>query len=164
MGSLFRHVGSFTVAAGSLELWFMGLVVLWHVGSWFPDQGSNWHLPALQVLFFFFLNIFKQFIYFWLLWIFVTVHGLSLVVESSETWNRGCVPWNSRWIPVHCTTREDPHLWFFWCCCSVYGFIFHYIFTCFHIIQPTIAIRRQDRDKEDPRAEQRKEGWRSLVV
>ena len=97
---------------------------------------------AGQVLFFFFLNIFKQFIYFWLLWIFVTAHGLSVVAESSETWNQDHVPWSSRWIPVHYTTREDLHLWFFWCCCSVYGFIFHYICTCFHIIQPTVAIRQ----------------------
>ena len=44
-------------------------------------QGRFFFFLNFFSLFFLLLNIFKQFIYFWLLWIFVTVHGLSLVVR-----------------------------------------------------------------------------------
>ena len=40
------------------------------------------HLPYGFSLFFFLFNKFILFIYFWLCWVFVAAHGLSLVVVS----------------------------------------------------------------------------------
>ena len=42
----------------------------------FPDFSGN------QPLFFFKINLFILFIYFWLCWVFVAAHGLSLVAVS----------------------------------------------------------------------------------
>ena len=42
-------------------------------------------VTVFQSFFFFLINLFILFIYFWLLWVFIAVHGLSLVVVSGRT-------------------------------------------------------------------------------
>ena len=46
--------------------------------------------------FFVFINLFILFIYFWLCWVFVAAHGLSLVVVSSSS--LGCAGFSLRWL------------------------------------------------------------------
>ena len=44
-----EHMGSEIEAHGLLELWRVGTVAAQHVGSWFPDQGSNLSLQHWKV-------------------------------------------------------------------------------------------------------------------
>ena len=62
------------------------------------DPGSRMAEPTLHVLPFFFLNLFILFIYFWLRWVFVAVHGLSLVVASRGYSSLQCAGFSLRWL------------------------------------------------------------------
>ena len=56
---------------------------MWHVGSQFPDQGSNLH-PAVEAWSHnqWTTREVPTYTFFWLCWVFVAVHGLSLVAVS----------------------------------------------------------------------------------
>ena len=43
-------------------------------------------------------NLFILFIYFWLCWVFVAVHGLSLVVASGDCSSLRCTGFSSQWL------------------------------------------------------------------
>ena len=47
---------------------------------------------------FFFLNLFVLFIYFWLRWVFVAAHGLSLAAASGGCSSLRCVGFSLRWL------------------------------------------------------------------
>ena len=46
----------------------------------------------------FFLNLFILFIYFWLRWVFVVAHGLSLVVVSGGYSSLRCMGFSLQWL------------------------------------------------------------------
>ena len=48
--------------------------------------------------FFFFIHLFILFIYFWLRWVFVAVHGLSLVAANGGYSSLRCVGFSLRWL------------------------------------------------------------------
>ena len=47
---------------------------------------------------FFFLNLFILFIYFWLCWVFVAAHGLSLVAVSGGYSSLRCAGFSLQWL------------------------------------------------------------------
>ena len=49
---------------------------------------------------FYYINLFLIFIYFWLHWVFVAVHGLSLVVASRGYSSLQCAGFSLRWLLV----------------------------------------------------------------
>ena len=88
-----------------------------HAESWFPDQGSNpcplqWKhgvlatgLPGKSLEenskhpdFFFFFK--KLIIYFWLCWVFVAAHRLSLVAASGGYSSLRCTGFSLWWLPL----------------------------------------------------------------
>ena len=48
--------------------------------------------------FFFLINLFVLFIYFWLCWVFVAAHGLSLVAASGGYSSLQCTGFSLRWL------------------------------------------------------------------
>ena len=85
------------------ELCVLGSCLL----SWDPallPPSTNHTLPLQDlvslgdVFSFFFLNLFILFIYFWLCWVFVAVHGLSLVVESGVHSSLWCAGFSLQWF------------------------------------------------------------------
>ena len=46
----------------------------------------------------FFINLFILFIYFWLHWVFVAAHGLSLVVATGGYSSLRCVCFSLQWL------------------------------------------------------------------
>ena len=54
--------------------------------------------PMVFFFLFFFLNLFYLFIYFWLCWVFVAVHGLSLVVASGGYSSLHCAGFSLQWL------------------------------------------------------------------
>ena len=53
---------------------------------------------CLYSFFFFFINLFILFIYFWLHWVFVATHGLSLVAASGGYSSLRCAGFSLRWL------------------------------------------------------------------
>ena len=58
------------------------------------------HLDQGVPLFFFLVNLFIFYFYFWLHWVFVAAHGLSLVVLSGGYSLLWCVGFSLRWLLV----------------------------------------------------------------
>ena len=52
----------------------------------------------LRSFFLFFTNLFILFIYFWMHWVFVAVHGLSLVVASGGYSSLWCTGISLQWL------------------------------------------------------------------
>ena len=48
--------------------------------------------------FYYILNLFISFIYFGLCWVFITVHGLSLVAASEGYYSLQCAGFSLRWL------------------------------------------------------------------
>ena len=74
-----------------------------------PRPGIEPESPALEGRFFtaeppensshvHFINLFILFIYFWLCWVFVAVHGLSLIVVSGGYSSLRCVGFSLGWL------------------------------------------------------------------
>ena len=83
----------------------MALAALRHVGSQFPNQGSNpsaQHWKAHSFSFYKFIYVFMYlFIYlfnFWLRWVFVAARRLSLVVASRGYSSLQCAGFSLRWL------------------------------------------------------------------
>ena len=62
------------------------------------DLGTSCKLSDPQFSFFFFFNKFILFIYFWLHWVFVAVHGLSLVAASGGYSSLQCAGFSLWWL------------------------------------------------------------------
>ena len=67
-------------------------------GSWTSQPPELW-----EISFFFFLFIYL-FIYFWLCWVFIAVHGLSLVAVSGGYSSLRCVGFSLSWLLLSWST------------------------------------------------------------
>ena len=63
----------------------------------FAIQGAD-NLSLQFIGFVCFLNLFIQFIYFWLRWVFIVVHGLSLVAMSGGYSSLWCTGFSLWWL------------------------------------------------------------------
>ena len=76
------------------------------LGTWLGDQ-RRWvptlHLHGLLTSLFFLMHLFILFIYFWLCWVFVAAHGLSLAVASGGYSSLWCVGFSLWWLLLRST-------------------------------------------------------------
>ena len=97
-----------------VNLWSSCITHAWeyslHVCGECLGNGNRWVcvVTVFQSFFFFLINLFILFIYFWLLWVFIAVHGLSLVVVSGRTLCCGA-------SASHCGGLGSRHLGFSSC-------------------------------------------------
>ena len=91
------HAGS---RAQAQQLWHTGLVAPWHVESSQTRAQTCVSCIGRRILFFFFFFLFVYFtyIYFWLRWVFVAVHGLSLVAVSGSCSSLWCAGFSLQWL------------------------------------------------------------------
>ena len=108
--------------AQAQQLWLTGPVAPRHMGSsqtrartrvpCIGRQTLN-HCATREALIFFF-NLFILFIYFWLCWVFVTVHGLSLVAVSRGYSSLQCAGFSLWWLLLlrsTCSRVQAQELW-----------------------------------------------------
>ena len=62
--------------------------------TFLPNNQCDYNMP----LFFKKINLFILFTYFWLCWVFVAVHGLSLVAVSGGYSSLRCVGFSLWWL------------------------------------------------------------------
>ena len=82
----------------------------------FPHQTLNFFRPGTEssVVFFFLKNQFYLFFYFWLHWVFVAAHGLSVVVASGGNSSLRCTGFSLRW-PLLLRSTGSRHAGFSSC-------------------------------------------------
>ena len=82
----------------------------------FPHQTLNFFRPGTEssVFFFFLKNQFYLFFYFWLHWVFVAAHGLSVVVASGGNSSLRCAGFSLRW-PLLLRSTGSRHAGFSSC-------------------------------------------------
>ena len=102
VGSSLWHAGSLVEACGIFSCGIQDLVP-WPgiepgppaMGPWSLNHWTTREVP-LFTFFFFFFNLFI--IYFWLCWVFVAVHGLSLVAASGGHSSLRCAGFSLSWL------------------------------------------------------------------
>ena len=65
-----------------------------------PFCGPSFHFLDCAIKFDFFKSFNKLFIYFWLCWVFIAAHGLSLIAVSKGYSSLWCVGFSLQWLLV----------------------------------------------------------------